>query len=65
MNYKRVPSPLPIDLLNLVGSFVPAFVEGNYYYDFYWTFQLTPKGFISHHRMWFNSYLLLKKHSTR
>ena len=45
---KRVRAPLPIDLLNLVGSFV-----GDDYH--YLTFKLTPKGFFSHHRFFMQS----------
>ena len=45
---KKVRSPLPIDLLNLLGSFV-----GDDYH--FLTFELTPKGFLSHHRIFMQS----------
>ena len=41
---KRVRSPLPIDILTLLGTFV-----GDDYH--YLAFKLTPKGFLSHHRI--------------
>ena len=45
---KRVHSALPIDLLNLLGTFI-----GDDYH--YLTFKLTPKGFLSHHRIFMQS----------
>ena len=45
---KKVRSPLPIDLLNLLGSFV-----GDDYH--YLTFELTPKGFLSDKRIFMQS----------
>ena len=45
---KRVRSALPTDILNLLGSFV-----GDDYH--YLTFELTPKGFLSHHRIFMQS----------
>ena len=45
---KKVRSALPIDLLNLLGSFV-----GDDYH--FLTFELTPKGFLSHHRIFMQS----------
>ena len=42
---RRILSPLPIDLLNLIASFV-----GDSYSVL--RFELTPNGYLSHHRIW-------------
>ena len=45
---QRVRSALPIDLMNLLGTFI-----GDDYH--YLKFELTPKGFLSHHRIFMQS----------
>ena len=52
---RRMYSPIPIDLLNMVSSFV----GGDDYH--YLTFELTPKGFLSQHKIYMRSRTTRKK----